>query len=183
MVLKILMSLSGLFCLSACSGGGAGGGLSSVPVKGVDLSGIYSLAGVECYSQSTYQMTEYASFLGYTSVLTISGNSISSVSQTASCAAETNGRVVFNSDNTAEIGDMSYSSVSSGACTFSLNLSNTPTNTITPKALSTTVSRGQVEPGKTTNWVRNNSTESIGILSVYKAANPSDVCLLIYFKN
>lgn len=170
-----LLAFSGLLFVN-CSGGGSSSGSS---LTGNDYSGEYTLSGVECYDSTTYAVTEVATLSGYSSSVSINKNSYSSSSASSGCSVKSTGTIVFNSDYTADINSR-VDSATNNACTSVFAISSN--NDITPKSAPTPITVGS-STAQNTNWVRNNTTGSIGFLSVLKTTNSSDLCFLVYTRN
>ena len=97
------------FLLLGCSGGGGGGGGGSgggsssqepPPLEGVDLTGTYSLLGVECYNSALTAGTSYALIGGsQTTTLVINKNSYTETTHNGTCTSQTTGKIVYTTND------------------------------------------------------------------------------------
>ncbi len=170
--------------LVSCQPGGSDSSSNST-VTGLDYSGTYNFAGVDCFYPNTSQLTQTAVVVaGTSSSLTISGNSTTSNSWYNSCNSVSTTTAVFNADYTLTMTNRKMTSVNfgSGSCTSGIQLSNTPTNAITPKILTYTVSTNDVIPDINSAYIRNTTNGNLGFLSTFTTAVNTDICYLIYTK-
>lgn len=183
MNLQKVVLIMAVLSLASCSGGGGGSGAATpVAVQGNDYSGTYILAGIECFSSTTGTYTDSALLASYSTTMVISGNSYTSTTVAPSCQTVTTGKLVFNSDYTLSLSQMTVMSATGGSCNSVLQVSASPVNHITPTSASGVVTVGAPQADRLTNWIRNNTSGSIGIFSVFKTTNSADLCFFIYGK-
>lgn len=192
MSFRIVAFLISTTILAACSGGGSGGGSSTSPaVEGLDLSGTWRFAGVECYDSSLQNLTALATPTSDSSVGTavIDRNQITSQSiGTGTCNVTTQGSFTANLESgtsesgygTGVFGATTASVIPASACTTTTSF-NMDQGTISPATLNSTYSDSQVTPQRTFEFVIN--PPYLGFTSLIQVVGrPTDICFLIYQK-
>jgi len=110
--------------LSACAGG-SGGQSGPAPVVGVDISGSYSLDGVVCVNpQGSLTSTSFFN-PGYTSVVTVVGNSFTEVNTSGSCVVEAKGYLEAKANGYLDLKNMTVTRVEPVGCLLNSSLQNT----------------------------------------------------------
>ncbi|MBX2988321.1 MAG: hypothetical protein KF802_10540 [Bdellovibrionaceae bacterium] len=191
MRIKSVMSLVVTVCLTACGGGGFGGGSggsSETAIEGLDLSGTWRFAGVECYDSSLQNPTaggipSTSSPVG-TSV--IKGNQlISEDLSLGTCKISMNRRIVakLQAGNASggyglgKFGATTASVTPGSSCSVSTSF-DMITGNITPTTLSSTYTQGQLVPEQDFEFLLNPPYLAFTSL-IQVVGRPTDICFLI----
>lgn len=180
------MKLFFLFCsfvfLLSCGGGSSSGTASSASVEGLDYSGTYDFAGVQCFSNTTNAATASAAISSGSASFTISGNNYSSTANYGGCTITITRRVVFNADYSFSFTNNLVTSATGGSCSLSVSLSNTPANSVNPKMLTSGYTTGQTFSTTNGAYIRGTTSHALGIYSVFQSSDPTDLCYIVYAK-
>lgn len=194
MKLNLMISAVLLTLGMSCSGGG--GSNNSNPaggssIEGLNLSGTWRFAGVECYDLNTQALTAYGSPSGGSSVSTevISGNNLSSEDLgSGSCKVTMSRRIVANLQSgtatggygTGTFGATTAATSPGASCSLSVTF-NMAQGNINPLTLNSTYTQGQNIPQQSFEFLINTSYLAITSL-IQVVGRPADVCFLVYQK-
>lgn len=149
-------------------------------VVGIDMSGNYTLKGVECYNSSLSTLTSSATYnTGYSDIVTISGNNFSETTSTSTCTVSYSANIVFKDSNKMDITSYKVTSATNGSCSQTSSISG---SSITPNSKTTSYSTGQTYTDtKDAVYVYNSTSKSVGILSTFSDGN-GGYCFIIFQK-
>lgn len=200
---KITLLVLGTFLIVSCGGSGGGGGTGatttpgneSSTVTGVNLSGTYSLLGIECYSDTTLGtlVSQATTNPSPTYGVVISGNNTATTWNDGVCRTNISNTYVFTQAGTLSGGaygtyNSSAGSISiptgQGSCTYTLSWTlASGSATISPASLTDTAVNGGSTSAQSGVYINLNSgylvTEASGLSA---QGYPSSICFWIYDK-
>jgi hypothetical protein len=193
MKIRTMMILGLTTLLMACSGGGGSGdgGSGGTTIEGLNLTGTWRFAGIECYDSSFQNLTAVGTPSASSSVGTnsIQGNQLASEDLgTGSCKVLMNRKIVANLQagdanggyGTGKFGVTTASTTPSSSCSLSLSF-DMISGSITPATVNSTYTQGQSLPEQSFEFVINPPYLAFTSL-IQVVGSPTDICMLIYQK-
>lgn len=189
-----MISIFGLtIFLTACGGGGGsgGGGSGGTTIEGLNLTGTWRFAGVECHDSSFQNITAVGIPSSGSSVGTISiqGNQLTSEDLgSGSCKVVMSRRIVANlldgnangGYGTGTFGATSASVSPTSSCSLSVSF-DMAQGSITPATLNSSYTQSQSVAQQSFEFLINPPYLALTSL-IQVVGRPTDICLLLYQK-
>lgn len=188
---KLLFLLSIAIC-AGCSNSSSSSNTSSISnVQGLDLTGNWRIAGIECYDSELNELTAVGLVSSDSSVstTTINGNLLTSTTiGTNSCRIDMNNSILANLTGgdaeggygTGTFGEAVVSTLNGLSCESSLSFTMAE-GSVTPSVFSNTYLDGQTVASRTFEFIIN--PPYLAFTSIIQVVNrPTDICFLIYEK-
>ena len=177
---KIIIICLSLIFLGCSHSKSSNNSASSTPQLNATYSGTYNTNDIICYNSSLTQITAASPISnGYTEVLTISGNTYSSITTASGCTATTSGNITFTSNYTLDISNETVNSATNGTCAATMTLAN---SNISPTTMSITYTTGENFGSKNSiPFIYNQSAGIFEMLSVFTDSS-GGYCFMVLSK-